>query len=57
MDKEFCFGIILGMLGGALLSANSFKVRKAVKEGQEQLMNAINNLDKKERTEDKTTAE
>ena len=51
MDKEFYLGIMLGMLGGALLSANSIKVRKAVKDGQEQLMTAINNLEKKNHTE------
>ncbi len=47
MDKEFYFGIVLGMLGGALVAANSFKVRKAVKEGQEQVMESIANLDSK----------
>ncbi len=41
MDKDFYFGVIAGMLGGALIAANSFKVRKAVREGQEQVMNTI----------------
>ncbi len=41
MEKDFCFGLIAGMLGGAILAANSFKVRKTVKDGQEQIMNAI----------------
>ena len=50
MDKEFYFGIVLGMLGGALVAANSFKVRKAVKEGQEQVMDAITNLETKKKT-------
>ena len=43
MDKDFYFGVIAGMLGGALIAANSFKVRKAVQDGQEQLMNSITN--------------
>ena len=41
MDKDFYFGVIAGMLGGALLAANSIKVRKAVQDGQEQVMNSI----------------
>ena len=41
MDKDFYIGVIAGMLGGALLAANSIKVRKAVQDGQEQVMNSI----------------
>ena len=48
MDKEFYLGMMLGVLGGALISANSIKVRKAVKDGQDQLMNAVEKLDKKQ---------
>ena len=48
MDKEFYLGIMLGILGGAVVTANSLKVRKAVKDGQEQVVNAINNLEKKQ---------
>lgn len=57
MDKEFYFGIALGMLGGALVAANSFKVRKAVKDGQEQVMTAINNLESKNKSSKNTTEE
>ncbi len=57
MDKEFYLGIMLGILGGAIVSANSFKVRKAIKEGQEQVVSAINNLEKKEKTPEKTSEE
>ncbi len=57
MDKEFYLGMMLGILGGAIVSANSFKVRKAIKEGQEQVVSAINNLEKKEKTPEKTSEE
>ncbi len=57
MDKEFYLGIMLGILGGAIVSANSFKVRKAIMEGQEQVVSAINNLEKKEKTPEKTSEE
>ncbi|MBQ3571862.1 MAG: hypothetical protein IJA15_03425 [Clostridia bacterium] len=50
MDKEFYLGMLLGVLGGALVAANSIKVRKAVKDGQEQVLTAINNLEKKNNT-------
>ena len=42
MDKNFYMGILLGLVGGAVASANSMKLRRAVKDGQEQIMSAIN---------------
>ena len=33
--KAFIYGLCLGMIGGALLVANSQKVRKMVKDSQE----------------------
>ena len=53
MDKEFYLGMLLGVLGGALVVTNSFKVRKAVKDGQEQVLTAINKLEKKNNTTEK----
>lgn len=50
MEKEFYFGVMLGMLGGALVTANSFKARKAVKDGQEQVIDAIANLESKRKS-------
>ncbi len=41
MDKNFACGIVLGMIGGALLVSNSYKARKLVKDGQEQIKNKI----------------
>lgn len=49
MDKDFYFGIALGMIGGALITANSIKVRKTVKEGQEQMVNALNSMGEKQK--------
>lgn len=46
MDKDFYLGILVGLLGGAVAAANSLKVRRAVKEGQQQMMDAINRMDK-----------
>lgn len=44
MEKDFCLGIAIGLFGGAIAAANSFKVRKTVKDGQEQIMNMLNKL-------------
>ncbi len=41
MDKNFVCGLILGMLGGALVVANSYKARKLVKDGQEEIKNKV----------------
>ena len=51
MEKEFACGLILGMIGGALIVANSYKARKLVKEGQEQVKNKVSELAK---TKDKS---
>ena len=52
MEKEFACGLILGMIGGALIVANSYKARKLVKEGQEQVKNKVSELAKnKEKSE------
>lgn len=50
MEKDFCMGLLAGMLGGAIVAANSFKVRKAIKDGQEQIIDKLNDLnDKREK--------
>lgn len=36
--KEFVMGIVLGMAGGALVVANSCKLRKMIKKNQEEIM-------------------
>ena len=37
MDYKFVTGIALGMFGGALIVANSAKVRKMINDGQEKV--------------------
>ena len=44
MEKDFCLGIAIGLFGGAIAAANSLKVRKTVKDGQEQIMNMLTKL-------------
>lgn len=41
MDDKFLCGVILGMLGGAVLVTNSVKARKMVKDGQDQVMERV----------------
>ncbi len=35
--KFFILGLSLGMLGGAVIVANSYKARKVIKDSQEQI--------------------
>ena len=44
MDKNFACGMVLGLLGGALLVANSYKARKLVKDGQEQIKKKVSEM-------------
>ena len=46
MDDKFLFGVMLGMLGGAVLVTNSVKARQAVRNGQEQMIDKMNELKK-----------
>ena len=47
-DKFLC-GILLGMLGGVILATNSVKTRQAVRDGQEQIMQKVNELSEKQK--------
>lgn len=47
MDDKFLCGIILGMLGGAVLATNSAKARQIVRDGQEQVKDKLNDVQKK----------
>ena len=44
MDDKFMFGLCVGMLGGALLVANSNKAKQIIKDGQEQAMQKVEQL-------------
>ena len=47
MKDKFLFGIILGMLGGAVIATNSAKTSQLVKGGQEQIVEKAETLTKK----------
>lgn len=47
MNDKFLFGVILGMLGGAVIATNSAKTRQMVKGGQEQIIEKAESLTKK----------
>ena len=44
MEKLFCLGLALGMVGGALLVANSYKVRCLVKKSQSEMMQKFDEM-------------
>ena len=44
--KFFCVGLALGMLGGALIVANSQKARQMVKDSQDQFRRKAEELSK-----------
>ena len=44
MEKLFCLGVALGMVGGALLVANSYKARSLVKKSQAEIMDKVNEM-------------
>lgn len=41
MEKSLCLGLALGVTIGALITANSYKLRKFVKQGQDQMMQKV----------------
>ncbi len=44
MEKLFCLGVALGMVGGALLVANSYKMRCLVKKSQSEMMQKFDEM-------------
>ena len=46
MDDKFFFGIVLGMLGGAVLATNSVKTRQLVKDGQTEVAKKVEEISK-----------
>ncbi len=47
MDDKFLCGIILGMVGGAVLVTNSVKARQMVKDGQKQVKQKVEEISEK----------
>ncbi len=46
MDEKFLAGILLGMLGGAVLVTNSVKAREVVKDGQKEIKKKVSEMTK-----------
>ena len=44
MEKMFCLGLTLGAVGGALLVANSYKMRSFVKKSQSEFVDKVNDM-------------
>ena len=44
MEKMFCLGIVLGMVGGALIVANSYKARALVKKSQAEILEKMDEM-------------
>ena len=47
MDDKFLVGVIFGMLGGAVIVTNSVKARQAISNGQQQVVDKLDGLNKK----------
>ena len=54
MGKCFCAGLALGMLGGALLIANSNKARELTVKGQTEILDKLSELRKDEEKSSKS---
>lgn len=46
MDDKFLCGMLLGVIGGAVIATNSAKARQMVKDGQEQVKQKVEELSK-----------
>lgn len=44
MEKLFCLGVAIGMVGGALLVANSYKARSLVKKSQAEIIDKMDEM-------------
>ena len=53
MDDKFLIGVVLGMLGGAVLVTNSVKARQMVKDGQDQVIQKVEKMSKPKKTTQK----
>ncbi len=46
MDDKFLCGMLLGVIGGAVLATNSAKARQVVRDGQEQVKQKVEDMTK-----------
>lgn len=44
MEKVFCLGLLFGMVGGALIVANSYKARSLVKKSQAEVLQKVDEM-------------
>lgn len=44
MEKMFCLGVLIGAVGGAILVANSYKMRSLVKKSQADFVEKVNEM-------------
>ena len=44
MEKIFCLVLTLGLVGGALIVANSYKARSLVKKSQAELLQKVDEM-------------
>lgn len=51
MDDKFLCGVVLGMIGGAVLVTNSNKARQMVRDGQEQIKQKVEEMSKNSKKE------
>lgn len=57
MDDKFIIGVLLGMVGGSLIVANSVKARELVKKGQKEVMNYANEVKESTKKRNKNKAD
>ena len=53
MDDKFLCGVVLGMLGGAVIATNSAKTRQMVRDGQEQVRQKVEDMSKPSKKENR----
>ena len=46
MDDKFLCGMLLGVIGGAVIATNSAKTRQMVKDGQQQVKEKVEEISK-----------
>ena len=56
MDGKFMFGLLFGMVGGALIVANSAKARQVVKDGQTKVLDEADKLKAKSKNSSKKSS-
>lgn len=53
MDDKFLCGMLLGVIGGAVIATNSVKARQMVREGQQQVKQKVDQISKNAKKQDK----